>query len=76
MDYDNNASWTVFDLNRDSQGNPKLKLIEDACSNTYSFLETNIIPAAQRFVDYYHDGNIRLRDKVIDDMCGGKTLNR
>lgn len=76
MDYDNNASWSVFDLTRESQGNPKIKLVEDACSDTYSFLETVIQPAAQRFVDYYHDGDERFRDIIIDDMCGGKTLNR
>lgn len=69
-DLSNNTSWTRFHLSRHSNGNPKLTVHENSCSNPEVLAQVEI--AAANFAP--HD--IDYQARIVDDMCGGRTTNR
>lgn len=76
MDTGNNTSWAVFDLLRESEGNLQLVVVEDACSSNYNYVREQLEPAVVKFVERFHGGSSWMEQKILDDMCGGKTVNR
>lgn len=73
-DTDNNTSWIVFDLDRSSNGNPKVLNEVGACDGDDGYLTTVIAEVGEYLGTYPEDAH--LQDGLVEDMCGGKPANR
>lgn len=69
-DATNNTAWLVLELTRDSQGNPKLEPVADACDDD-AYL-TSLAASVIAFAP----GDPDRQERLLIDMCGGKTTNR
>lgn len=68
-DKSNNTSWLKIQVSRESNGNLKLKELENSCSDKTYYDRLKI--AINNFTT-----NSTLRESILKEMCGGMTSNK